>query len=258
MTTEFTHLRQQLIEQELIPAGITDPAVIAAFSKIPRHEFVPLEYCDQAYENHPLEIGEGQTISQPYTVAFMTQLLQLQPGDKVLEVGAGSGYQAAIIAEIVGAENVYTIERHRELAESAHDNLSRTGYGQVHIAVGDGTLGMSRRSLAKAELPEYAPFDAIIVTAAAPQVPAPLIEQLAPGGKLVIPIGPAFGQQMVRLTKLNDGTFQEEHFGNFVFVPLIGKYGWRDSRSADAISTYEREKSQDKLKYLKKLDDLFE
>ena len=213
----FTTLRHQMVEQDLIPAGITDKRVLAACRKVPRHEFVPVEHRDQAYENHPLQIGDGQTISQPYTVALMTELLKLKPGDRVLEVGTGSGYQATIIAEIVGAENVYTIERHHQLAESARNNLERTGYGQVSTTFGDGTRGW----------PQHAPYNAVIVTAAAPEPPQPLIDQLAIQGRMVIPIGPRFGQQMTRLTKLDDDTLKEEHFGAFIFVPLIGQYGWQ-------------------------------
>jgi protein-L-isoaspartate(D-aspartate) O-methyltransferase len=170
-----------------------------------------------AYIDAPLAIGEGQTISQPFTVAMMTQLLELQPTDKVLEIGTGSGYQAAILGEIVRDGKVFTIERFASLAEKAEKGLKGVkglNYGNVKVVVGDGTRG----------LPEEALFDAIIVTAAAPEVPEPLIEQLKIGGRLVMPVGGDWHQEMVRLTKTEEGV-ERENFGGYRFVPLVGEYG---------------------------------
>src|SRR5215211_1531267 len=176
----FTQRRLELVENDIQGAGITNEDVLRAMRDVPRHGFLPDEYLDQAYEDHPLPIGYGQTISQPYIVAWMTELLELQPGEKVLEIGTGSGYQAAVLAEL-GYVDVYSIEIVPELAEAASTRLQDLGYTNVRVKQGDGYYGW----------PEYAPFDAIIVTAAPDHLPAPLAEQLAEGGRIVIPIGPA-------------------------------------------------------------------
>lgn len=188
---------------------IDDPDVLAAIARVPRHRFVPPEYQDLAYEDHPLPIGYGQTISQPFVVALMTQLLELHPEAKVLEVGTGCGYQTAILAEL--AKEVYTIEVIPELAEGAQKRLRELGYTNIHFRVGDGWYGW----------PEAAPFDGILVTAAAPTWPPALIEQLAEGGTLVIPIGPSgWDQDLWQATKL-EGNLLKRRIGPVRFVPLV-------------------------------------
>ncbi len=197
-----------MVESQLVVRGIENPRVLQAFRDVPREEFVPSELRDVAYVDSPLSIGDGQTISQPYTVAFMTELLGPQPEDRVLEVGTGSGYQAAILAELVS--RVYSIERVESLARGAEDILRKLGYDNVQIRVGDGSKGW----------PGKAPFDGVIVTAASAEVPMPLLDQLAVGGVLVAPVGGEFSQEMVRITKDEDGTRREKR-GRFRFVPLI-------------------------------------
>jgi len=192
---------------------VRDERVLEAMRKVPRHVFVPPDLVDEAYEDHPLSIGKGQTISQPYIVALMTEALELEGNEKVLEVGTGSGYQTAILAEL--AREVYSIERIPELARDAERRLEDLGYTNVHIKVGNGTLGW----------PEEAPFDAIMVTAGAPKVPGPLKAQLADGGRLVIPVGSEFHQVLYRVKRQKD-TFSEEALTSCVFVPLVGEEGW--------------------------------
>ena len=211
---DFAAERQLMIEEQLVPRGVSDPAVLGAFGKVPREKFIDPEHRKLAYIDSPLMIGEGQTISQPFTVAMMTQLLQLKSTDKVLEVGTGSGYQAAVLSEIVREGQVFTIERFENLALKARKVLKELKYLNVEVVVGDGTKG----------LPDGAPFDAIIVTAAAPKVPQPLIDQLAEGGRLVMPVGDDWHQEMIRLTKTEEGV-ERENFGGYRFVPLVGKYG---------------------------------
>jgi len=211
---KFDDEQRRMVEEQLIPRGISDPAVLEAFRKVPREKFIDPQYQKLAYIDAPLMIGEGQTISQPFTVAMMTQLLELKPTDKVLEVGTGSGYQAAILGEIVREGRVWTLERLEGLARKARKVLKLLKYLNVRVVVGDGTKG----------LPEEAPFDAIIVTAAAPEVPPPLIEQLKIGGRLVMPVGGEWHQEMVRLTKTAEGV-KKEFFGGYRFVPLVGEYG---------------------------------
>ncbi|NIT03617.1 protein-L-isoaspartate(D-aspartate) O-methyltransferase [Candidatus Saccharibacteria bacterium] len=206
--------KRKMLEEHLEKRGISDKRVLKAFNVVPREEFVSRRYRDLSYEDMPLEIGSGQTISQPYTVAFMTQLLDPQPQDNVLEVGTGSGYQAAILSRL--CRKVYTIERVEELAESARDVLERCGYDNVEVVVGDGSLGLA----------DKAPFDRIVVTAASPRVPRPLVEQLKVGGRLVVPVGVGL-QDMVRLTKTRDGE-KVERFSGFRFVPLVGEEGFRE------------------------------
>jgi protein-L-isoaspartate(D-aspartate) O-methyltransferase len=189
------------------------PEVMAAMARVPRHEFVPPDLRHRAYDNRPLPIGLGQTISQPYIVALMTDLLGCGPDARVLEVGTGSGYQAAVLAELVG--HVYTIEIVPELGENARRTLERLGYRNVTVRVGDGYLGW----------PEQAPFDGIIVTAAPEAVPPPLIEQLKPGGRLVIPVGePWTGQSLMVIEKHPDGTLGRKHVLPVAFVPLTGPH----------------------------------
>lgn len=191
---------------------ITDKDVIAVLERVPRHEFVPAQFVSQAYDDRPLPIGYGQTISQPYIVALMTQLLQLKTGDKVLEIGTGSGYQAAILAEL--CHRVYSVEIIRALAEKAREVLSRLQYHNVEVRIGDGYYGW----------PEHAPYDAIIVTAAAEEVPGPLVEQLKDGGRMVIPIGPAGGYQSLLLIEKQGNQAQSRHITGVLFVPLTGKH----------------------------------
>jgi protein-L-isoaspartate(D-aspartate) O-methyltransferase len=198
-----------MIREQIEARGITDARVLAAMRKIPRHEFVPADRVPQAYDDTPLPIGHEQTISQPYIVALMTELARLSPQAKVLEVGTGSGYQAAILAEIVA--EVYSIEIIEPLAQSATERLRHLGYRNVQVKFGDGYLGW----------PEQAPFDAIIVTAGADHVPPPLIEQLRPGGRLVIPVSDASGWQSLLLFEKDvDGNINERRIAPVAFVPL--------------------------------------
>jgi len=220
---DFFAERERMIVEQLIPRGVSDPAVLGAFKKVPREEFIDPEHQNLAYFDSPLAIGEGQTISQPFTVAIMTQLLALAPLDKVLEIGTGSGYQAAILGEIVKEGQVFTIERFGNLARRARKVLRELKYLNVEVVVGDGTKG----------LPEEAPFDAIIVTAAAPEVPQPLIDQLKVGGRLVMPVGGEWHQEMVRLTKREEG-IERENFGGYRFVPLIGEHGCKEERISNS------------------------
>ncbi len=205
----FTRERLAMVEGQLRARGITDPRVLAAMARVPRHRFVPEEQRPWAYGDHPLPIGQGQTISQPYIVAFMTEAAGVEPGERVLEVGTGCGYQAAVLAEL-GAE-VYTIEIVPDLARAAATRLRELGYEEVRTRIGDGWQGW----------PEAAPFDAILVTAAPPRVPPPLLEQLAPGGRLVIPVGEEW-QELRRVVRLADGSLAEESLLPVRFVPLTG------------------------------------
>ena len=200
--------RQRMVEQQLKPRGIKDERVLAAMAKVPREEFIPVDVRADAYEDGPLPIGYDQTISQPYVVAFMTEQLRPKPSDRVLEIGSGSGYQAAILAELVG--EVYTIEIVEPLAKSAEATLQRLGYNNVHIKAGDGYKGW----------PEKAPFDAIIVTCAPEKVPQPLVDQLKDGGRMVIPVGERFAQQLYLLEKKN-GQLKESVTLPVRFVPML-------------------------------------
>ena len=202
-----------MVEQQLRARGICDARVLEAMARVPRHEFVPAPLRDEAYGDHPLPIGEGQTISQPYVVAAMLAALELAPEDKVLEVGTGSGYQAAVLAELARA--VYSIERHAILAQNAEAVLQRLGYNNVVVVHADGSQG----------LPQAAPFDAIVVSAAAPQVPPPLFEQLAEGGRMVVPIGGSFAQELQLVRKLA-GKSQLSRLDGVRFVPLVGRDGF--------------------------------
>ena len=205
---QFAEERERMVEEQIIPRDVTDPIVLQAMRRVPRHEFVPPEYLDQSYQDHPLPIGYGQTISQPYIVAYMSEQCELQPGDRVLEIGTGSGYQAAILADM-GME-VYSIEIVPELAAEAEARLKRLGYG-VEVRASDGYYGW----------PEAAPFDAIVVTAAPDHVPQPLIEQLKPGGRLVIPIGPVGAIQTLWQFTLEEGDHLKAlNLGDVRFVPF--------------------------------------
>jgi len=202
-----------MVEEQIISRGIRDSGVIEAMKKVPRHLFVEEALQSQGYSDHPLPIGEKQTISQPYMVALMTEALQLTGKEKVLEIGAGSGYQTAILAEL--GEKVFSIERIRSLAIRARKLLYELGYFNFEIKIFDGTYGWV----------EEGPFDAIIVTAGAPDIPQPLIDQLTIGGRLVIPVGDAFVQDLIRVTKTGEG-IKREDLGGCRFVKLIGRYGW--------------------------------
>ncbi len=206
-------LRKQLIDV-LRNKGITDERILEAMNNIPRHYFLDSAFDQVAYEDKAFPIAEGQTISQPYTVAYQTQLLEVKPFEKVLEIGTGSGYQAIVLGEMQAM--VYTIERQKKLFDAHKQFVLRNKYGNIKYFYGDGFEG----------LPTYAPFDKVLVTAAAPFIPPKLVEQLKPGGKLVIPVGEGKVQQMLRITKHADGSTSEEVFDNFSFVPmLIGKNG---------------------------------
>jgi protein-L-isoaspartate(D-aspartate) O-methyltransferase len=210
----FDIARKRMVETQLIGRGIRDRRVIEAMLKIPRHLFVEEAMAAQAYNDNPLPIGERQTISQPYMVALMTELLQLKGKERVLEIGTGSGYQAAVLAVL--ADRVYTMERIRPLAMRARKVLDGLGLLNVNIKVDDGTCGWVEES----------PFDAIIVTAGAPEIPENLVEQLAPGGCLVLPVGDQFSQTLLRVRKDEDGAVSVEQSIGCRFVKLIGKHGW--------------------------------
>ncbi len=207
---EFARQRDQMVDDEIVAAGVKDPRVVAAMRATPRHEFMPLAYRKQAYLDMALPIGSSQTISPPFVVAYMTEQLDAQPGDKVLEIGSGSGYQAAVLSGL--AREVYTIEIVGALGRKAERTLRRLGYDNVHVRVGDGYLGW----------PEEAPFDKIIVTCSPEDVPAPLIEQLAEGGRMVIPVGERHRQNLVLLRK-RDGELEREALLPTLFVPMTGE-----------------------------------
>jgi protein-L-isoaspartate(D-aspartate) O-methyltransferase len=204
-----------MVESQLVRRGIKDKRVLEAMRQVPRHLFIPEDMRSLAYCDGPLPIGLGQTISQPYIVALMTELLELTGQEKVLELGTGSGYQAAILSRL--ARQVYTVERHATLAQRAEKVLAELGYDNVVIRVGDGTLGW----------PEHSPYEAIIVTAAAPDVPQPLIDQLADGGRLVAPVGSRWSQVLVKVKRQRD-LLVKERLTSVAFVPLIGEYGWKE------------------------------
>ena len=211
---EFARQRRAMVEEQIRERGVSSAPVLEAMLAVPRHEFVPTELVDEAYRDQPLAIGEGQTISQPFMVAAMTEALELTGIERVLEIGTGSGYQSAVLSLL--AREVYTVESNATLALAARERLERLGYANVHVHAGDGTLG----------LPEAAPFEAIVVTAAAPRVPPPLVEQLAEGGRLVIPVGEAESQELLQVRKTGGDTpWRALHYCRF--VPLIGRHGWR-------------------------------
>ncbi len=207
--------REQMVARQIEGRGLRDPAILTAMREVPREAFVSERHRQFAYDDGPLPILEGQTISQPYVVALMIQMLYLKPEDRVLEIGTGSGYAAAILSRI--ASEVHTVERVESLVQYAQQNLAAVGYENVHVHHGDGTLGW----------PEYAPYDAIIVAAGGPQIPQALKDQLAVGGRLVMPVGSEQrAQRLVRLTRLDEDEYEQETLSHVRFVPLIGEQGW--------------------------------
>ena len=218
LATDFAREREAMVERQLRRRGITDRHILDAFLAVPREAFVSPAYAHLAYGDHPLPIEAEQTISQPYIVALMIEAAGIRRGDKVLEVGSGSGYAAAIISRI--AAEVIGIERQHDLVEIARERLDRLGYDNVRIVEGDGTKGC----------PEEAPFDAVLAAASGSHVPAPLLEQLKPGGSIVMPVGsPGWVQNLVKATKREDGTIEQSDLGGVRFVPLIGEEGWKDA-----------------------------
>lgn len=211
----YTRERLRMVDEQIAGRDIDDPLVLQAMRQVPRHRFVPVENRHLAYADCPLPIGQEQTISQPYIVAFMTQLLLLQGNETVLEIGTGSGYQAAILGMIV--QKVYTVERHKRLAEQAASVLAEIGLANVEVKVGDGTLGW----------PEHAPYTTILATAAAPRVPQALLDQLADGGRLVLPVGSRGGQFLERWFRFGEKLHREQSVP-VAFVPLVGKSGWSE------------------------------
>lgn len=209
MSSDFSAARARMVERQIAARGIRDPRVLAALQAIPREEFVAPHLVDWAYEDHPLPIPEGQTISQPYVVALMAEALEIGPGDRVLEVGAGSGYAAAVLARLAG--EVFAVERHESLAREAAERLARLGFANVRVTAGDGTRGW----------PEHAPYRGIAVAAGGPEVPPALLDQLALGGRLVIPVGPPAHQDLVLVERGPDGAFRRESLGEVRFVPLV-------------------------------------
>jgi protein-L-isoaspartate(D-aspartate) O-methyltransferase len=205
--------RFRMVERQIVSRGIKNPRILAAMRQIPRHVFIPPPYDQNAYDDNPLSIGNGQTISQPYIVALMTELLNPGPDERILEIGAGSGYQAAILAAL--AKHVITIERLPAIADLARSNLDKMGITNAELVVGDGTVGY----------PAAAPYEGILITAATPQIPKTLISQLTDGGRLVAPVGSRDLQELVGIVKRGD-RLEETHHGGVRFVPLIGKYGW--------------------------------
>jgi protein-L-isoaspartate(D-aspartate) O-methyltransferase len=212
---DLNKARENMVRDQLIPRGINDPRVLSAMRRVPRHFFMEEALWGEAYSDYPVPIGERQTISQPYIVAMMTQALELKGQEKVLEIGTGSGYQTAILAEL--SKKVYSIERIRFLYQKARKIIDTLKYFNVVLKVYDGTLGW----------PEESPFEAIIVTAASPIIPEPLLKQLAPKGRMVIPVGDRYSQTLKKITRTEEG-FQEEDLGGVRFVSLIGEHGWKD------------------------------
>lgn len=212
----FSIARRRMVEDQVVARGVRDPRVIDAMLQVPRHKFVEEALESQAYQDAPLPIGERQTISQPYMVAVMSEALALDGTEKVLEVGTGSGYQAAVLALL--ADRVFSLERIPALARRARKALDSCGYSKVNIRLADGTLGWQ----------EMAPFDAIVVTAGAPDVPRDYLDQLAVGGRLVIPVGDRMSQVLMRITRTSAHEFKEEQLLGCRFVPLVGNHGWRD------------------------------
>jgi protein-L-isoaspartate(D-aspartate) O-methyltransferase len=208
--------RANMMEYQIRARGVKDPRVLEAMGKVPRHVFVPPGYVDAAYDDRPLPIGSGQTISQPYMVAVMTEALKLQGGERVLEIGTGSGYQTAVLAELVS--HVVTVERMPELSSSAVRTVGALGYANVEFVVGDGTKGY----------PPRAPYGGILVTAGAPDIPDVLLRQLAEGGRLLIPVGNTLQQTLTRVTRTGKD-YRTERLEGCVFVPLIGEYGWSEN-----------------------------
>ncbi len=212
---DYRLARERMVKNQLVSRGIRDQGVLHVMSKVPRHLFVEEALLGEAYNDHPLPIGHGQTISQPYIVALMTEALLLKGTEKVLEIGTGSGYQTAILADL--SDRVYTVERIKPLILRARNTLEGLGCTNVMFKAFDGTLGWK----------EFEPFDAILVTAGAPELPQPLLNQLADGGRLVIPVGTRFSQELVRVFR-KEGSFTKENLGGCRFVDLIGAHGWKE------------------------------
>ena len=216
--TDFASEREAMVERQLRRRGITEPDILDAFRAVPREAFVSDRHAHLAYGDHPLPIEANQTISQPYIVALMIQAAGIRRGDKVLEIGAGSGYAAAVISRIAG--RVIGIERQHDLVEVARERLKRLGFDNVEIVEGDGTKGCR----------DHAPFDAILAAASGSHVPRPLVEQLAPDGCIVMPVGePGWVQELVKVTKQENGVLRQENLGGVRFVPLIGEEGWKNA-----------------------------
>lgn len=213
---KYERLRESMVRNQIEARGITDPAVLSAMRRVPRHMFVSEALMNQAYSDHPLPIGEQQTISQPYIVAQMTQALQVDSTDRVLEIGTGSGYQAAVLAELV--YRVYTIEKKRNLYIRARQIFDRLPYMNIVTRYSDGTLGWREES----------PFDAILVTAGAPEIPVTLVNQLAVGGRMVIPVGNSFSQELIKLYRDENG-IHKSRLGGCRFVKLVGEHGWSET-----------------------------
>lgn len=222
---DTTQARERMVTEQVYARGVRSPEVLTAMMKVPRDMFVSSRDAYRAYDDTPLPIGEGQTISQPYVVALMVEALRLTQSDRVLEVGTGSGYAAAVLGEI--AALVYSVERLRSLAGKASQNLAAAGYENVHVRHADGTDGWA----------EEAPFDAILVSAGAPLVPSPLKQQLKVGGRMVIPVGSTRRtQELLRITRLDEHAFQSENLADVRFVPLIGEKGWEADDSEACVS----------------------
>ena len=216
MTNDYRVARERMVNNQLVSRGIKDKGVLMAMRKIQRHLFIEEALIAEAYNDHPLPIGHKQTISQPYIVALMTEALELTGREKTLEIGTGSGYQTAILAELSG--KVYTIERIRPLMEQARELLlNQMGYTNILFKSYDGTLGWE----------EYAPFDAVMITAGAPKIPEPLLDQLSDGARMIIPIGDRFSQELIKVTKIKDD-YKEDNLGGCRFVDLIGAHGWKE------------------------------
>ena len=212
---DYRLARERMVKTQLVPRGIKDPRVLKVMGKVPRDRFIEEALSGEAYNDHPLPIGRKQTISQPYIVALMTEALELTGEEKVLEIGTGSGYQTAILADL--SRKVYTVERIRDLMVKARNILADLGYNNVMFKAFDGTLGWQ----------EYEPYDAIMVTAGAPKIPQPLLDQLADGGRLIIPVGNRFSQELIKVTKKKGNVIQKD-FGGCRFVDLVGIHGWKD------------------------------
>lgn len=213
---DYKTLRELMVKTQLVPRGIRDTRVLDVMRRVPRHLFVDSSIQPEAYEDMALPIGEGQTISQPYMVAIMTELLELKGDERVLEIGTGSGYQAAVLSEL--AKEIYTVERVASLGERAIERFRSLYYTNVHVKIGDGTLGW----------PEKSPFDRIVITAASPKIPDPLMGQLSVGGILLAPVGSRYSQELLKVRKTDQG-ISEEYHTPCVFVPLIGEHGWKEN-----------------------------
>ena len=215
MSHDFSLARERMVKNQLIPRGINDERVLQVMGKIPRHLFIEEALAGEAYNDHPVPIGEKQTISQPYIVALMTEALELKGTEKTLEIGTGSGYQTAILAEL--SSRVYTIERIKSLLVNARELLAQLGYNNILFKAFDGTLGWK----------EYAPFDAIMVTAGSPSLPKPLIDQLADNGRIIIPVGDRYSQELIKVIRKGEN-LEQKSLGGCRFVNLIGVHGWSD------------------------------